>query len=458
MTYILLFLLSFGLCGLLVVTRNKHLRFSARDHDHQTTQSAHKVPTPRIGGIGLGVTIAAALLFATPDPLRFQMTLFAVSLFPVFVAGLAEDLGFDVKPSTRLLAAVISSFVAIAFLQMWVPRFDIPGLDVLIAIAPIGIVFTAIATAGVSNAFNLIDGVNGLSALTGVAVTLGLSFIARQAGDPQLAQAILYILPALLGFLVFNYPFGKIFLGDAGAYILGHVLAWLAVILMVRVETVSPWAIILVFFWPISDTVFAIYRRKRSGRPTDQPDRLHFHQLVMRAIELCGIGRDSRQVSNPLTTFVLLPFLSAPVVAGVVLWNKPGLAAFAVGVFATFMLASYVLGVRIARRRPQFLRTLLLRFRILPDRPWPVFDASEPAKDFSKLSGIFMEDGLAVDVKIYKLTNQLGWHLETQDGSGRPVLWSKRFPTDLAAWRDFQRVVKMESMESLAGPMQSLNR
>ena len=54
--------------------------------------------------------------------------------------------------------------------------------------------------------------------------------------------------------------------------------------------------------------------------------------------------------------------------------------------------------------------------------------------------------------------NQLGWHLETQDESGRPVLWSKRFPSDLAAWREFLDVVKMETIESVAGPLQSLDR
>jgi len=93
--------------------------------------------------------------------------------------------------------------------------------------------------------------------------------------------------------------------------------------LLIRLPDLSTWAVLLVFFWPIADTFFAIYRRRRAGRPTDMPDRLHYHQLVMRALEITLIGRNRRNVANPLATLVILPLASAPVIAGVLLWNKP---------------------------------------------------------------------------------------------------------------------------------------
>ncbi len=404
------------------------------------------------------LAIVVALSFAVPAALRFELALFSASLVPVFAAGLAEDFGYEIKSRTRLMAAVISSLTAVALLQMWVPRVDIPVLDDLIAIAPVGIVFTAFATAGISNAFNLIDGVNGLSAITGAIVAIGLSSIADRAGEPLLAQSFLFILPAIFGFLIFNFPYGKIFLGDAGAYTLGHVLSWFAIMLMVRAEAVTPWAVVLVFFWPISDTLFAIYRRKISGKRTDQPDRLHFHQLVMRAIEICGAGRRYRFVSNPLTTLILVPFITAPVVAGVALWDRPKMAALAVVVFAAMLTISYLLGMSLAKRRPKALKRFLLRAGIVPDNIAPDLTRIEDEPEVSELSGIFMEDNLAVDVRIYRLPSMLGWVLETRDGVTTPVRWSKRFSSDLAAWNEFLRVVKEESMESVGGPMKTTNR
>ncbi|MGG7645480.1 glycosyltransferase family 4 protein [Rhodovulum sp. YNF3179] len=350
LSYLLIFAGSALICAVVIQKGKRHRVLSGRATDISAVQAAHTAPTPRVGGLGLlaGVLISIPL---APAPLRENYTLFAVSLGPVFAAGFAEDLRFAVKPAWRLAAAVLSSVLAIGLLGMWIPRVGIPGLDVLVAWAPVGILFTLFAAAGVCNAFNLIDGLNGLAAGTGVVTAVGLAVIARAAGDPMMAELTLMLVAALMGFLVFNFPKGRIFLGDAGAYSLGHMLAWFAIVLMVRVETLSPWAVVLVFFWPIADTFLAIYRRRRGQRPADQPDRLHYHQLVMRALEILWLGRDKRHLANPLATVVMMPLIIAPVASGVILWDSP-LAAFLafVGYAVSFAL-SYVLGLRLAQSR-----------------------------------------------------------------------------------------------------------
>ena len=101
---------------------------------------------------------------------------------------------------------------------------------------------------------------------------------------------------AVLGFMVLNFPLGKIFLGDGGAYALGHLLVWSAIILINYASDVSAFAILLIFFWPVADTGLAIWRRWKLGNPTDRPDRLHFHQLAMRFIEIRFFGRDRRKL------------------------------------------------------------------------------------------------------------------------------------------------------------------
>jgi UDP-N-acetylmuramyl pentapeptide phosphotransferase/UDP-N-acetylglucosamine-1-phosphate transferase len=86
---------------------------------------------------------------------------------------------------------------------------------------------------------------------------------------------------ALLGFLVWNYPKGKIFLGDGGAYLLGFWLAEISVLLIVRHPEVSPWFPMLLLVYPIFETLFSVYRRKiLEGLSPGRPDRLHMHQVI----------------------------------------------------------------------------------------------------------------------------------------------------------------------------------
>jgi UDP-N-acetylmuramyl pentapeptide phosphotransferase/UDP-N-acetylglucosamine-1-phosphate transferase len=86
---------------------------------------------------------------------------------------------------------------------------------------------------------------------------------------------------ALLGFLAWNYPKGKVFLGDGGAYLLGFWLAEISVLLVVRHPEISPWFPMLLLVYPIFETLFSMYRRKViQGQSPGQPDRMHLHQVI----------------------------------------------------------------------------------------------------------------------------------------------------------------------------------
>tara|TARA_E500000305_G_C4018797_1_gene237403 strand:+ start:738 stop:1826 length:1089 start_codon:yes stop_codon:yes gene_type:complete len=344
---LVVFLCSLAGCAALYWTKNLHMGRSARGHSGAAVQSAHGNPTPRIGGVAIGGALLVSLFFA-PTSMMDNYGPFVISLTPVFFAGLADDLGYDVPPWARLAAAALSSALAITFLQMWIPRVDVPYIDGLVAIAPVGICLTVFATSGVCNAFNLIDGLNGLSAGTGVMVAVGLAAIASAGGDSNFVQLSTLLGAALAGFLVFNFPFGKLFLGDAGAYSLGHILAWFAILIVYRLPEVSTWAVLLVFFWPVADTLFAIYRRLRVGARMDRPDRLHYHQFVMRALEIVCLGRGKRHIANPLATLVMMPLVAMPVVTGVVLWDQALLSFISVLVFSFLFVSSYMLGIRVA--------------------------------------------------------------------------------------------------------------
>ena len=190
------------------------------------------------------------------------------------------------RPKVRLGASAFSSFIAILLFKVWLDRLGIPGVDTLLMFAPFGILFTIFATVGVVNAFNLIDGLNGLSSYVTVSVALSLSIIAFQAGNIQVSIFLVLVVAAVLGFMALNFPMGKIFLGDGGAYALGHLLVWFAIILINGANDVSAFAVLLIFsgqwrtrVWPSGDD-------GSCGNPTDRPDRLHFHQLAMRFLEI----------------------------------------------------------------------------------------------------------------------------------------------------------------------------
>lgn len=111
---------------------------------------------------------------------------------------------------------------------------------------------------------------------------------------------------------------------------------------------------LLVLFWPVADTLLAIWRRAHRKAPTMAPDRLHVHQLVMRALEIHLLGRRRRHIANPLTTAVLAPFVMAPPAAGVLLWNNTMGAFLAVLAFTGTFFGSYIMVFTILRRLPRY--------------------------------------------------------------------------------------------------------
>jgi len=341
--------LSFSICSAMVVMQPWLRRYLRDRDDLGSVQCAHVRVTPRVGGVGVIAAILVALLILVPEPRQASFAIFAVSLVPVMLAGLAEDLGWRVTAAGRLFAAAVSALLAVALLQIWIPPMALPGIDAFLGVAGLAIAVTVLWSTGVCHAFNLIDGVNGFVGAQALLIATGISLVAHQADALAFMQVASALVPALLGFLLLNWPLGRIFMGDAGAYTLGHVLVWLAIGLAWYFPEVSALALALMFFWPVADTLLAIGRRVRSGRPVGAPDRLHFHQMVMRALLLISGGRMSRGVANSTTTLVMLPFVALPIATAVMIWDRPLLALLAWLGFGVGFFSAYVAGVRMFR-------------------------------------------------------------------------------------------------------------
>ena len=277
--------------------------------------------TPRIGGIAIFFGCLCAW-YSSDNFASSLLGYILLSSLPVLTVGLLVDLYFDIKPIYRLLGASVSSLMAIYFLNAWLSRVDVVIFDDLLLFTPFAIIFTVFATTGVAHAFNLIDGLNGLSLGISLSVSFFLTVIGWITDDTLIVLLCVVFFLSTLGLFVLNYPWGKIFLGDGGAYFQGHCLSWIGILLIVRNPEISPWSILLVFFWPVVETIFSIYRRVYKKKAASIADREHFHQLVYDKIRTFKQFKRSSNFANSFSTLLLLPLFITPSIPAILFTNN----------------------------------------------------------------------------------------------------------------------------------------
>lgn len=345
--FVLAFLAS--LVVTLLVVRYSHLHdHITADHDTLGVQKFHTSPVPRIGGLGLVVGLAAALSLRTlqnPEVGSFGLMLLACAM-PAFCMGFLEDITKRIGVKTRLLATFAAAALAGYALNAWVNSLQILGIDALMSTYPwVAVVFTCLAVAGVANAFNIIDGYNGLTGVVGIIILGGISYVAFQLGDHAIMIAAFSMIGAILGFLVWNYPRGLIFLGDGGAYLVGFWIAELSVLLTVRHHEVSKWFPLLLCFYPIFETLFTIYRRVIISRAhPGMPDAAHLHQIIYKRVVRWAVGSSApmdKMVRNALTAPYLWVLTSFTVIPSVLFWREAWLLQIFVGLFVLVYIFLY---------------------------------------------------------------------------------------------------------------------
>jgi UDP-N-acetylmuramyl pentapeptide phosphotransferase/UDP-N-acetylglucosamine-1-phosphate transferase len=285
---------SFGVCALVIMTQRWHGRLSL-DHDLQAIQKLHKDPVPRIGGLGLLVGLLIAVLGAyLVKGQSFPTTLILlICAVPVFLAGLVEDLTKRVSVKVRLYASFVSAALAVWLLNARLINVDTPVLDSLLALPAVSVAFTVFAVAGVTHSVNIIDGLNGLAAGAVSIMLAGLAGLAWMHGDTLVTRLCLWGIAAMVGFMLLNYPFGRIFLGDGGAYLVGFWVAECAVLLLARNPQVSTWTVLLACAYPVWETVFSIYRRHMIHHVSSGlADSGHLHHQIFRRMASTALLSD----------------------------------------------------------------------------------------------------------------------------------------------------------------------
>lgn len=335
---------SFLTCLLLVGTKKWHGAFSM---DSSTgVQKFHTAPTPRIAGIALVVGVLAGYAFSSHSPAAAEkrqiLSAILMAGMPAFIFGLLEDVTKKVSVKTRLLATMASGLLGWGITGVSLTSVDIWGVDWLLGFTAISVLFTAFAVGGVANAINIIDGFNGLTAGVALIMLAAFGLIAREVGDIPLAFTCLIIAGAVLGFFLVNWPFGKIFLGDGGAYFLGFTLAWIAILLPARNAQVSPWASLLICSYPIIEVGFSFVRKSlREGYHPSQPDGVHLHMLANKRWARKLFGELSKTLQNGFTSPFLWLYAAIPCTAAVFSYQYTWLCALLLVASILVYLAVY---------------------------------------------------------------------------------------------------------------------
>jgi UDP-GlcNAc:undecaprenyl-phosphate/decaprenyl-phosphate GlcNAc-1-phosphate transferase len=351
-------LVSFLVALISVFLIRRYFRKHALDYSADAPQRFHHGATPRLGGMGiflgwmLGLFVAILLdsRFAGNTAVLASTVAITFVVFLVVVVGTAEDYTQKVTPKWRLLLTGIAAIAAIYWLGLSVPRLDLAILDQYWARWPVlGILLAFIGLVGLTHAFNLIDGYNGLAGTVAVLIALAYAYVSFKVGDRELLIMSVCVVAATLGFLFLNYPRGLIFAGDGGAYFWGFLLALIGILLVQRHPQVSAWFPVLLLIYPIWETAFSTYRKLARGQSPGMADALHLHQLVYHRVVRSVFHEDEAKMllsRNNRTTPYLIVFTTFAIVPATLFWDKTAVLILATILFAVSYCLAYILIIR----------------------------------------------------------------------------------------------------------------
>jgi UDP-GlcNAc:undecaprenyl-phosphate GlcNAc-1-phosphate transferase len=268
------------LCALLLtpICRNAALKFGLVDRP-DSTRKLHPFPVPRVGGVAIACAYTVGVLLLNASPLsealklRIAARTAPAALF-LFVAGLLDDL-IGLKPWQKLLAQLASAAIAYAY---GIQVHFINGHSIGWLALPI----TVLWLTACSNAFNLIDGLDGLAAGVGLFATVTVLVAAWLQPNIELALVTVPLAASLLGFLFYNFNPASIFLGDCGSMLIGFLLGCYGILWSQKSATLlgltGP---MIAFAVPLLDTALTILRRYLRHQPVFQADRGHIHHRLL---------------------------------------------------------------------------------------------------------------------------------------------------------------------------------
>lgn len=279
------FLLNLYITPILIYLSHRHGIYDTVDH-----RKIHTEDTSRLGGIGIFFSFiisASASPFLvellTDKAIKFQsgqlnILFLLLSLIIIFLTGVLDDFA-QMRARYKLVGQFLASIAAVLGGAV-INRIHIPFTDYTLELGIFAIPLTLIWLVGITNSLNLIDGIDGLSSGISIIASMIYAFVFLLHAQYLPAIICYALVGALFGYLFFNFPPAKIFMGDSGSLFLGFILAMVPITAFPESSTslVLPVTMLLI---PIMDVLAAIWRRKREKRNIFSPDRFHVHHKMM---------------------------------------------------------------------------------------------------------------------------------------------------------------------------------
>ena len=248
--------------------------------DMPNERKVHTKPMPRLGGIAIyGAFLVGYMLYGE---LTTQMISILIGSFIILLVGIFDDVK-PIKARYKFLVQIIAALIVVIYGQLYFTEISFLGLylkfNLLLSYA-----LSTLFIVAISNAINLIDGLDGLaggiSSIYFATISVITIILNRVTGLDFMLSLIL--LGATFGFLVYNFPPAKIFMGDSGSLFLGFMISVIALV-SYKVATLTSLIIpIVVLAIPIFDTILAIFRRLLKGESISTPDKEHFHHQLLK--------------------------------------------------------------------------------------------------------------------------------------------------------------------------------
>ena len=316
-------LLSFFIFLLISKYAHKIKGGALLDKDFFKPQAFHDIAVTRSGG--LAVIISLSIFFYIYFILYSKILYDYIFIsYAMFFIGFLDDLKINITPLTRLIIMVLLLFLFIFILPIKILNIDIPLLEPLMSSHLLSSVFVLICFLFVINGANLIDGFNGLLAINLIIINIILTYINMNNNNLEFSILLIAQIIILLSFLLFNFPYAKIFLGDSGAYVFGALTSLNIIITNNLNSKISSFFFCTLLFYLFFEVFFSFLRKLTQKKSPFYPDDKHLHMLSFYKISRI-FGKNKGNFLNSIIINLLYLVLIIP---GLYLLNDPQLSRY----------------------------------------------------------------------------------------------------------------------------------
>jgi UDP-N-acetylmuramyl pentapeptide phosphotransferase/UDP-N-acetylglucosamine-1-phosphate transferase len=300
-------------------------------------QNVHKKNVPRIGGL-LIINIYFLYLSISPEYSSIYLNLL-LSFAPLFFVTVKEDLFQNTSERLRIFVMILSCLIFFNIDHTIFPFINLPILRIIYSNDYVLMCFFIFSSLIIINGSNLIDGMNGLFGFAILTQLIGIVFIAFKIDDVEtLKLGIIFLFPIIV-YLTFNYPLGRIFIGDLGAYFFGFSISMITIKLFGNNENLLSWNAVLILFYPSFELLFSFIRK--IGFEKKHPlkaDDLHLHTVIFKY----GVANKvNPKIMNNLMVIILSPFWLSPLLV-IYIYENLLLILLSLFILSTIYILTYI--------------------------------------------------------------------------------------------------------------------